>query len=199
MQLIVPVLVLMCLAVSNVVALYGPNSDVVIANDKNFKDEVLKYPGIAVVEFFAPWCGHCKSLAPEYDKAATALKGVVKIVAVDATEATSLAQKYQIQGFPTIKVFGADKKSPTDYQGGRTSDEIVSNAMKSVNQLVKDRKGGKASSSSSSQSKGSKTDSKSSGGSKSSGSAVVQLTEDNFEELVMQSTDHWLVEFYAPW
>ena len=52
----------------------------------------------------APWCGHCKSLAPEYDKAASLLKGVVKVVAVDATAVESLARKYQIQGFPTIKV-----------------------------------------------------------------------------------------------
>jgi protein disulfide-isomerase A6 len=49
----------------------------------------------------------------------------VKIVAVDATAAQSLASKYQIQGFPTIKIFGADKKSPTDYQGERTADAIV--------------------------------------------------------------------------
>lgn len=177
-------------------ALYNSNSDVVQVTDKTFKDEVLKHPGIAIVEFFAPWCGHCKSLAPEYEKAATALKGVVKIVAVDATTSESLAQKYQIQGFPTLKVFGADKKAPVDYQGQRTADGIISEAMKAANQLVKDRKKGKSSSSSSSS--GSKS-SGSKGGSKSSGSAVVTLTEDNFKELVLDSGDHWLVEFYAPW
>jgi protein disulfide-isomerase A6 len=79
-------------------------------------------------------------LAPEYEKAATLLKGIVKIVAVDATAAQSLASKYQIQGFPTIKIFGADKKSPTDYQGERTADAIVTAAMKATTQLVKDRK-----------------------------------------------------------
>ena len=85
-------------------------------------------------------CGHCKSLEPEYEKAASVLKGVVKIVAVDATVAESLAQKYQVKGFPTLKVFGADKKSPTDYEGQRTSDGIVTASMKAANQLVKDRK-----------------------------------------------------------
>lgn len=52
------------------------------------------------------------------DKAATALKGVVNVGAVDGTVSQKLSQKYQIQGFPTIKIFGADKRSPTEYQVG---------------------------------------------------------------------------------
>ena len=178
-------------------ALYGSRTDVVLVNDeKTFNTEVMKHAGIALVEFYAPWCGHCKSLAPEWEKAATLLKGIVKVVAVDATAAESLAQKYQIQGFPTIKVFGNNKKSPTDFQGQRTSDAIVSEAMKSVNSLVKERKGGKqsGSSKSSGSSGGSKGSNK--GGSK---SAVVELTDVNFQALVMESQDHWLVEFFAPW
>ena len=192
---------LLLLMVASAQALYGPNSDIIQATDKTFKDEVLKYPGIAIVEFYAPWCGHCKSLAPEYEKAASALKGVVKIVAVDATQSEKLAQKYGIQGFPTIKVFGSDKKNPVDYQGQRTGDAIISEAMKSANQLVKDRKKGKTGpSSSSSGGIGSKSSSSSSSsGSKKGGSEVIELTEVNFNALVMESTDHWLVEFFAPW
>lgn len=53
------------------------------------------------------------------DKAATALKGVVNVGAVDGTVSQKLASKYQVQGFPTIKIFGADKRSPTDYQVSR--------------------------------------------------------------------------------
>lgn len=93
----------------------------------------LKIPSYCIFNLYR--CGHCKSLAPEYEKAATLLKGVVKIVAVDATAHESLAQKYQIQGFPTIKVFGADKKKPVDYQGQRTADGIVAEAMTQTNQL----------------------------------------------------------------
>jgi len=60
------------------------------------------------------------------DKAATALKGVVNVGAVDATVHQKVAQKYGIQGFPTIKVFGADKRSPTDYQViGRSSSFLL--------------------------------------------------------------------------
>ena len=40
---------------SAAVALYGPKSDVILVNDKNFKDEVLKFNGVVIVEFFAPW------------------------------------------------------------------------------------------------------------------------------------------------
>ena len=183
-------------------AVYGPTSDVVSATDKTFKKEVLQHNGIVIVEFYAPWCGHCKSLEPEYEKAASLLKGVVKVVAVDATESQSLASQYQVQGFPTLKIFGENKKSPIDYQGQRTADAIVSETMKAVNALVKSRKsgGGKKSGSSGSGSGSGSDQKKSSGGSKKSGgSEVVELTEVNFNALVMESTDVWLVEFFAPW
>ena len=148
--------------------------------------------GIVIVEFYAPWCGHCKALAPEYEKAASILNGVVKVVAVDATQNEKLAQQYQIQGFPTIKIFGADKKAPLDYQGPRTADAIISEGMKSANKLVKDRKGGKSKSS-----KGNDKEKKSKDKKKSN--EVVELNDANFDALVIESNEPWLVEFYAPW
>ena len=57
-----------------------------------------------MVEFFAPWCGHCKHLAPEWAAAADRLAGEVKMVAVDATIATAVAARFGVKGFPTIKV-----------------------------------------------------------------------------------------------
>jgi len=62
-------------------------------------------------------CGHCQSLTADWKKAATALKGVVKVGAVNADEHQSLGGQYGVRGFPTIKIFGLDKKNPTDYQG----------------------------------------------------------------------------------
>lgn len=183
-----------------ILALYGPKSDVVQVGASDFKSQVLKDDGIVIVEFYAPWCGHCKSLSPEYEKAASVLKGVVKIVAVDATQHESLAQKYQIQGFPTLKVFGADKHKPVDYAGQRTADGIIGEAMRATNQLVKDRKSGKTSAKkASSEDKKEKPKAKGSKDSKKPSSSVVELTEANFQALVMESNDHWLVEFYAPW
>lgn len=70
-----------------------------------------------MVEFYAPWCGHCKNLAPEYEKAAKALSGVIKVGAVDMTTQQSVGSPYGIKGFPTLKFFGADKKKPLDYNG----------------------------------------------------------------------------------
>ena len=64
-------------------------------------------------------CGHCQRLTPEYKKAASALKGVVKLGAVNADEHRSLGGQYGIQGFPTIKIFGKNKNKPEDYQGSR--------------------------------------------------------------------------------
>lgn len=76
--------------------------------------------GVWLVEFYAPWCGHCRNLAPEYEKAAKALKGIANIAAIDADKERT---EVQVQGFPTIKLFVDGKMS--DYDGPRTADGIV--------------------------------------------------------------------------
>jgi protein disulfide-isomerase A6 len=104
---------------------------------------VLKSSGVFLVEFYAPWCGHCKNLAPEWKKAAKALKGVVGIVAVDADAAKSLAGKYGVKGFPTIMLFGDDKSKPVPYEGERAAPAIIDFALKSAPAVVRARAGGK--------------------------------------------------------
>ena len=59
-------------------AMYA-GTDVVELDPKNFPKEVLKSDSVWIVEFYAPWCGHCQRLVPDYTKAAKALKGVVKV------------------------------------------------------------------------------------------------------------------------
>ena len=98
----------------------GDEKDVVVLTDSNFEKTVIKSDDMWLVEFYAPWCGHCKSLAPHWASAATELKGKVKIAKLDATEEKSMANKYGIKGFPTIKFFPAGKKdwdSAKEYTG----------------------------------------------------------------------------------
>ncbi|XP_027896345.1 protein disulfide-isomerase A6 isoform X1 [Xiphophorus couchianus] len=178
-----------CSLVLSVQAMYSSSDDVVELTPSNFNREVIQSDSLWLVEFYAPWCGHCQSLAPEWKKAATALKGIVKVGAVDADQHKSLGGQYGVRGFPTIKVFGANKNKPEEYQGGRSSQAIVDGAMNALRTLVKERLSGKSGGSSYNKQQ-------SSGGSKKD---VVELTDDNFDETVLNSDDVWLVEFFAPW
>uniref|UniRef100_A0A0B7AR86 protein disulfide-isomerase n=1 Tax=Arion vulgaris TaxID=1028688 RepID=A0A0B7AR86_9EUPU len=137
--------------------------------------------------------GHCQALTADWKKAATALKGVVKVGAVNADEHQGLGGQYGVKGFPTIKIFGADKFKPSDYQGARTAQGIVEGALSAAQSMVKSRLSGKGGSS------GGGEGSKSSGSGSSDGKDVVELTDSNFESLVLNSDDMWLVEFFAPW
>jgi len=130
-----------------VVALpYGKNSDVIELTKDNFAKQVFGSEHVWLIEFYAPWCGHCKQLSPEWEKAAKNLKGIVRIGAVNCDNEKELAQHFGIQGFPTIKLFPStltptpDKKgvikNPEDYQGGRTAAAIVNFALSHLANFV---------------------------------------------------------------
>lgn len=74
----------------------GDEKDVVELTDSNFDDLVVNSDDMWLVEFFAPWCGHCKNLAPHWASAATELKGKVKVGALDATVHTVMANRFGV-------------------------------------------------------------------------------------------------------
>jgi len=149
---------------SNVIVLTPENFDTVVDGSKNI-----------LVEFYAPWCGHCKHLEPEYEKAANALAGndKVALAKVDADKHKDLGGRFGVSGFPTLKFFpkGWTHGSEIPYDGARTADSIV--------EWVQEHAGTK--------------------GKKSSLSNVVILTPENFDSVVLDSNKDVLVEFYAPW
>jgi protein disulfide-isomerase A6 len=110
---------------SNGLAMYAATSNVISLTDRDFDSKVIKSDGIWLVEFYAPWCGHCQSLKPEYERLAGILKGLVNVAAVDADQFKSLGGRFGIQGFPTIKLFNIDKQKPEDYQGERNSGAML--------------------------------------------------------------------------
>jgi len=99
--------------------------DVLVLTNENF-DLVLSENKLILVEFYAPWCGHCKKLAPEFAQAATELKGIAPIAKVDADDDNNrpLAQRFGVRGFPTLKLFRDGKA--IDYEGDRSAGAIVS-------------------------------------------------------------------------
>ncbi|XP_072306799.1 protein disulfide-isomerase A4 isoform X1 [Eucyclogobius newberryi] len=127
------------------------------------KDTVL-------VEFYAPWCGHCKQFTPEYEKIAQTLKEndpPIPVAKVDATVATQVASRFEVSGYPTIKIL--KKGEPVEYDGARTETAIVER----VKEVALP-------------------------GWKPPPEATLVLTNDNFDDTV-NNADIILVEFYAPW
>ncbi|KAL9106578.1 MAG: hypothetical protein Q9227_008424 [Pyrenula ochraceoflavens] len=150
-------------------------SDVLDLIPSNFDDVVLKSGKPALVEFFAPWCGHCKNLAPIYEELATSFahaSNKVSIAKVDADEHKSLGKQYGVQGFPTVKWFSGKKgDAPEDYNGARD--------LESLSAFITEKTGVKSKL-------------------KKEQSSVQMLTDATFSNKIGKDQDV-LVAFTAPW
>jgi len=109
------------------------HASVITLTQSNF-NQVVGSSDFIAVEFFAPWCGHCKRLEPEWKSAAETfandppeeLAVEVKLAAVDATAETGLATKYGVRGYPTIKIFRkGNVNDAQEYAGPRDAAGIV--------------------------------------------------------------------------
>ncbi|OMJ69229.1 hypothetical protein SteCoe_33102 [Stentor coeruleus] len=101
-----------------------------VATDSNL-DEILSTNPYVMVEFYAPWCGHCKRLQPEYEKAAEIVGDRAVLAKIDATTEKKSASNYNIQGYPTILWF-ENEEMKEEYEGGRSAEEISSWVLERV-------------------------------------------------------------------
>lgn len=101
-------------------------NDVIELHDDDFESKIKEHP-IALVKFYAPWCGHCKRLAPEFDKAASELRNdqpPVSLIKVDCTVETKICGAHGVRSYPTLKIFKSGE-STGDYEGPRDAEGIV--------------------------------------------------------------------------
>lgn len=114
------------------------HSQVITLTDGNFEHDTQAATGATtgdwLVEFYAPWCGHCKALAPIWEEVAKSLKGKVSVAKVDATENTNLAGRFKIRRFPTIILF-KNKKMYEYEKGPRTLEDVKLFATKSYSKV----------------------------------------------------------------
>lgn len=111
---------MMKLAVLGACLALATGNAVVLTSD-NFDELVFKSGKNSLVKFYAPWCGHCKRMAPDYAKLGAEYEGSKSVLIgdVDATIESDLGSKYGVQGYPTLKYFTAGSTEAQDYNSGR--------------------------------------------------------------------------------
>ncbi|RHZ56918.1 putative disulfide isomerase [Aspergillus thermomutatus] len=127
----------------NADGLYTKKSPVLQVTHKTYDQLIANSNYTSIVEFYAPWCGHCKNLKPAYEKAAKNLEGLAKVAAVNCDDDANkpLCGRMGVQGFPTLKIVTPSKKPGKprveDYQGARSAKAIVDAVVDRIPNHVK--------------------------------------------------------------
>jgi len=157
-------------------------SDVISLTEATLPSQIAE--GSWMIEFFAPWCGHCKHLAPIWEQFATSVKPDISVASVDCTVQKNICAKFGIRGYPTIKFVKGDKVY--DYSSARTLDAFTAFAKDGYNSASgKDLPDLP------------KEDKIEEPVPVVPISQVVILEDSNFDSNIQSGT--WFVKFYAPW
>lgn len=115
---------------------YTEEGNVLVLTDDDFPAVTKEFSHI-LIEFYAPWCGHCKKLAPVYTEVADALKekgSTLRVAKVDATEHPKAAGQFGVRGYPTLFFFLNGEK--IDYTGQRNKDGMLNWLLKKTRDPV---------------------------------------------------------------
>ncbi|KPA86784.1 putative mitochondrial protein disulfide isomerase [Leptomonas pyrrhocoris] len=151
----------------------------IVQMTKSSFNELVGKKKAALVEFYAPWCGHCKHMAPAYTELGAAFlrssraKDLLVIGKVDSTQEQELGKRFDVKGFPTILYFPAGSTTPVKYEGLRTADDFVKFLSSKIPGLLMSLP--------------------------QEPQFAVDLTPDNFDAVALDPTKSALVMFYAPW
>ena len=116
------------------------SEDVYVLVGKSFTDIVMDPTKDVLVEFYAPWCGHCKKLTPIYEELAKNLKHNKNLVIAKMDATANESEAVSIQGFPTIKFWPAGKKdTPMDFNEDRTVEGFTKFLVKHCTNVVSER------------------------------------------------------------
>ena len=98
-----------------------PNPNIQAVSDDNFEGDILKSDKPVLVDFWAPWCGPCRSVAPIVDDLASQYEGKLKVAKLNVDESSEVAMKYQVTSIPTFILF----------KEGRVADRMLGAAPRS--------------------------------------------------------------------
>lgn len=159
----------------SILSLYQNSKEVNIINRENFEEKVIDTNYIWVVKFYAEWCNHCKKFVSEYEKTAQAFKSIVKFGAIDGDKNALLSNRYRVDEYPSVFIFGHKKENPYRFKSKNHTAEALSEfILKTIKEQVEDGLKPKLVAS----------------------RYVKELKDEDFQSKVMGSFHGWIVFFY---